>query len=83
MTYKSIIFVCLFKYVSVETSNGIKQQESGQLKSVAGAESPVIVASGSFAYPSPDGSGLVSLQYTADENGFHPIGQHLPVPVRA
>lgn len=68
---------------SVETSNGIKQHETGQLKSVPGAESPVIVASGSFAYPNPDGSGLVQLQYVADEFGFRPIGQHLPVPVQA
>lgn len=67
----------------METSNGIKQQESGQLKNVAGAEKPVIVASGSYAYPNPDGSGLIQLQYIADENGFHPVATHLPVPVRA
>lgn len=68
---------------SVETSNGIKQQESGQLKSVAGAGSPVIVATGSYTYPNPDGSGPIQLQYVADELGFRPVARHLPVSVQA
>ncbi|XP_034482158.1 pupal cuticle protein Edg-78E-like [Drosophila innubila] len=53
-----------------QTSNGIAQQEQG----VGGQ-----YASGSSAYYSPDGE-LVQLTYTADENGFHPQGAHLPTP---
>lgn len=53
-----------------ETSNGIAAGESG----VGG-----YYASGSSAYYAPDGQ-LIQLSYTADENGFHPAGEHLPTP---
>ncbi|XP_002134825.3 pupal cuticle protein Edg-78E [Drosophila pseudoobscura] len=53
-----------------QTSNGIAGQESG----VGG-----YYASGSSAYYAPDGQ-LVQLTYTADENGYHPVGAHLPTP---
>ncbi|XP_037928792.1 pupal cuticle protein Edg-78E-like [Teleopsis dalmanni] len=53
-----------------DTSNGIAAQESG----VGG-----YYASGSSAYYSPEGQ-LIQLTYTADENGFHPSGEHLPTP---
>lgn len=35
--------------------------------------------SGSFSYTGPDGV-QYSITYTADENGFHPQGAHLPTP---
>lgn len=53
-----------------DTTNGIAAQESG----VGG-----YYASGSSAYYAPDGQ-LITLTYTADENGFHPSGEHLPTP---
>ncbi|KAH8371116.1 hypothetical protein KR093_006279, partial [Drosophila rubida] len=53
-----------------QTSNGIAQQEQG----VGGQ-----YASGSSAYYAPDGQ-LVQLTYTADADGYHPSGAHLPTP---
>lgn len=57
-----------------ETSNGISAQEQGAPQ---GAES--FSVNGNFKYTADDGS-PVALQYTADENGFQPVGDHLPVP---
>lgn len=55
-----------------ETGNGIAAQERGQQ---TGPESQA--ADGSFTYTSPEGQ-QISLSYTADANGFHPQGAHLP-----
>ena len=52
-----------------ETSNGIQQQEAGNTVGVAGQ----------YEYVSPEGE-KISISYTADENGFQPQGDHLPVP---
>ncbi|XP_054731529.1 pupal cuticle protein Edg-78E-like [Anastrepha obliqua] len=54
---------------SYETSNGIQHQEAGSLAGVRG----------SLNYVSPEGE-RISLSYTADEEGFHPAGDHLPTP---
>lgn len=53
---------------SFETSNGIRSQEAGNANGVSGA----------FSFSSPDGT-PIALTYTADENGFHPQGAHLPI----
>lgn len=60
-----------------ETGNGIAAQERGFLKGIGpeGAQE----ADGSFSYTAPDGQ-RISLQYVADENGFRPVGSHLPTP---
>ncbi|XP_037940327.1 pupal cuticle protein Edg-78E-like [Teleopsis dalmanni] len=52
-----------------ETSNGIQFQEAGNAAGVRG----------SLNYVSPEGE-HISLQYTADEEGYHPVGEHLPTP---
>lgn len=52
-----------------ETGNGIQAQESGQNAN----------AHGSYSYTAPDGQ-HITVSYTADENGFHPQGDHLPTP---
>ncbi|KAL1138377.1 hypothetical protein AAG570_008441, partial [Ranatra chinensis] len=54
---------------SYETGNGIKAQERGYVKN----------AEGSYSYQQPDGN-VVSVKYTADENGFQAEGEHLPTP---
>lgn len=34
---------------------------------------------GEYSYPSPEGP-IITLNYEANENGFHPTGKHLPTP---
>ncbi|XP_055914616.1 pupal cuticle protein Edg-78E-like [Eupeodes corollae] len=51
-----------------DTSNGIVVQESGSANGTV---------QGAIQYQSPDGE-QIQLTYTADENGFHPSGSHLP-----
>uniref|UniRef100_A0A6P7FRR1 Pupal cuticle protein 20-like n=1 Tax=Diabrotica virgifera virgifera TaxID=50390 RepID=A0A6P7FRR1_DIAVI len=60
-----------------ETGNGIVAEERGFLKPL-GPEGTQ-QAEGGFSYTAPDGQ-RISLQYTADENGFRPVGAHLPTP---
>uniref|UniRef100_A0A336LZT6 CSON006898 protein n=1 Tax=Culicoides sonorensis TaxID=179676 RepID=A0A336LZT6_CULSO len=58
-----------YKY-RYETSNGIFGEESG----VGGQASQ-----GQARWVSPEGE-QVQLSYTADENGYQPVGNHLPTP---
>ncbi|XP_060518417.1 uncharacterized protein LOC132697141 [Cylas formicarius] len=62
---------------SFEADNGISAQESGQLKN-ANSQDPIEEAQGSFQYTAPDGT-PIQLQYIANEGGFQPQGNHLPV----
>lgn len=55
---------------SYETSNGIIANEAG----VGG-----VVSQGSFNYVSREGI-PIAIQYTADHNGYQPIGSNLPTP---
>lgn len=59
-------------HFNYETSNGVVHEEQGTLQGEA------ISAQGSFQYVSPEGT-PVQVHYTADENGFQPTGDHLPV----
>ncbi|CAH1278930.1 unnamed protein product [Diabrotica balteata] len=61
-----------------ETGNGIVQEEKGFLKN-AGTKEEAQVAQGLSSYTSPEGI-RIELRYIADENGFQPIGDHLPTP---
>ncbi|KAJ0174324.1 hypothetical protein K1T71_010470 [Dendrolimus kikuchii] len=55
-----------------DTSNGIHADESGT--AIDGVK-----AKGSYSYTDDDGK-VYTIKYTADENGFRPIGDHLPTP---
>jgi len=48
--------------------NGMEREESGHSGAVEGG----------YSYTSPEGE-LVSVEYVADEFGFHPVGSHIPV----
>lgn len=56
-------------HYAYETSNGIQFQEAGNPNGVRGT----------LNYISPEGE-HIALTYTADEEGFHPAGDHLPTP---
>ncbi|GLV39284.1 Cuticular protein 49Aa [Carabus blaptoides fortunei] len=65
-------------YVSAfETGNGITADEQGVLKN-AGSDAEAQSVNGQVQYTAPDGQ-VIRLQYIADENGFQPQGDHLPV----
>ncbi|KAI8428870.1 hypothetical protein MSG28_007510 [Choristoneura fumiferana] len=63
---------------SYEGGDGTKAFEKGQLKTFDDDNAGEAV-SGSFSYTAKDGNEY-SLSYTADENGYRPVGAHLPTP---
>ena len=65
-----------------ETANGIQADEQGQQRQVPDEHGRVeqgTVSQGSYSYTSPEGQ-LITVTYTADENGFRAEGAHLPTP---
>lgn len=60
-----------------ETGDGTKAEQAGELK-VFDKDHAGEVVSGSVSYQGDDGK-TYSLTYTADENGYHPQGDHIPV----
>ncbi|PZC85406.1 endocuticle structural glycoprotein ABD-4 [Helicoverpa armigera] len=58
-----------------ETGNGISADQKGDLKKVGDVDA--LEVQGEFSYPGENGQ-TIHLTYTADENGFHPQGDHLP-----
>ena len=82
----------LFLFFSYEAGNGIKEQSNGFLKTISvpvlnadgqptgeQEDKIIVVQTGSFSYIAPDGTSI-ALNYIADENGFQPIGDHIPTP---
>ncbi|XP_035724099.1 flexible cuticle protein 12-like [Vespa mandarinia] len=60
-----------------ELSNGQHHEESAQLTN-AGSENEVLAVRGSFGWVDPVTNQKYTVNYIADENGFHPQGEHLP-----
>ena len=62
-----------------ESEDGIKVDVSGSQRQVGSkAEERGTVQSGSYSYTAPDGT-PITVNWTADENGFKASGAHLPV----
>lgn len=76
-TYFVLQFTMIFFFSSLETENGISAAQQGVPKQFE--KSVAVVAQGSYQYVSPDG-GEVKIEYVADENGYQPTGNVLPVP---
>ncbi|XP_043269663.1 endocuticle structural glycoprotein SgAbd-2-like [Venturia canescens] len=62
---------------SYETENGISASETGSPKSTA--EGPAETVRGRYSYTAPDGT-PITVEYYADETGFHAEGAHIPTP---
>ena len=67
---------------SYKSGDGTQVNEQGALKPNAKGDDLVLVKQGSYSFTSDDGK-IYETSYTADENGFHPKGSHLPVSVVA
>lgn len=67
---------CVHSTCSYETGDGIKAHEEGTLKKVN--DELVETVSGGFEYTAPDGK-PISISYVADETGYHPVGDSIPV----
>uniref|UniRef100_A0A1B0G043 Cuticle protein n=1 Tax=Glossina morsitans morsitans TaxID=37546 RepID=A0A1B0G043_GLOMM len=65
-----------FRY-AFATSDGTEAQAEGQLKN-AGQEDASLVIRGVYTYIGDDGQ-TYTVTYLADENGFQPQGDHLPL----
>ncbi|XP_037076484.1 larval cuticle protein LCP-22-like [Pollicipes pollicipes] len=63
---------------SFSTSNNIEREESGVSYPGAEPETGNYVQSGSYEFIHPDGSST-SLSFIADENGYQPEGDVIPV----
>lgn len=57
-------------FLRFETENGIRQAEEGKLKRI-GKDEKAIAALGNYEYSGPHGE-IISVVYTADENGYRP-----------
>ncbi|KAI9565995.1 hypothetical protein GHT06_009793 [Daphnia sinensis] len=63
-----------------ESADGTKVSESGNQKKVGPKDEDIgTVSKGSYSYTSPDGV-VITVNWTADENGFQATGDHLPTP---
>lgn len=71
-------FIFSFSANSSETSNGINQQETGEIVD-RGTEQEGIAVRGSFSYTDPATNVVYTVTYIADKNGFQPSAAHLPV----
>jgi len=72
--------------LAFETGHGISQSENLAVRLNPGAVGTfedsnhgkaIVSKTGTVSYTSPEGQ-RINLQYTADENRFHPTGDHLP-----
>ncbi|XP_059059999.1 larval cuticle protein 1-like [Achroia grisella] len=67
-----------------ETEDGISRNENGELKEALDEENKphkVVIVRGSYSYTNPEGK-PETINYYADETGFHAEGDSIPKPAR-
>ena len=65
---------------SFESEDGTKVEESGSQKKIGPDPEDVgPVSRGAYSYVDPDGL-TITVEWTADENGFQATGAHIPTP---
>ncbi|XP_068620489.1 endocuticle structural glycoprotein SgAbd-3-like [Battus philenor] len=64
-------------HYAYETSDGTKAEQNGRVIPGAAPEEGSLQVSGSYTYVGEDGQ-TYTITYTADENGYHAVGDHLP-----
>ncbi|XP_076623080.1 flexible cuticle protein 12-like [Colletes latitarsis] len=60
-----------------ELSNGQSHQETADVIN-AGTENQALAVRGTFSWVDPQTNVRYTVNYVADENGFHPQGEHIP-----
>lgn len=65
---------------SVHQNDGQFHDETGTLKLNREGTGYVLVLTGQYGYTSPEGK-RIAIDYTADENGFHAVGDAIPVQI--
>lgn len=65
-----------------ELSDGSSREESAKVE-IHGPEEATLRVTGSFSYKDAQDGKTYTVTYYADETGFHPSANHLPVPVKA
>ncbi|XP_033321391.1 cuticular protein 12 [Megalopta genalis] len=60
-----------------ELSNGQAHQETAEVIN-QGTEHEALAVRGSFSWVDPQTNVRYNVNYVADENGFHPQGEHIP-----
>ena len=83
-TSKSIRkFSLLKRYTNLsnrfETSDGTQAEATGYVKGGSGKDDGAQEIKGGFHYVGDDGK-TYAIQYIANEDGFQPIGDHIPTP---
>lgn len=75
----NLIYLFFVKFIGrYKTGNRIDAHESGYIKDISETHpNGVLVQHGEYSYEAPDGT-IVNVQYTADEHGFRPVGDHIP-----
>lgn len=60
----------VFYFHSFEQSNGIRYEQTGELRN-PGSKTAFVAVKGSYAWTAPNGDAFI-IDYIADENGFQP-----------
>lgn len=62
---------------STQTSDGTSIEAEGKVKDV-GTDHAALVVHGSFSWKDEKDGKVYTVTYVADENGFQPVGEHIP-----